>query len=374
MSKCVFPNERGAILVHVGVALLGLLLFNAFVFDYGVMWVARRQAQNAADAGALSGAIARIYDDSSASPSTTSGKVYSSIVNTVADNFIWGQAPPAAAVEIGWNCPDGTTDCARVDVYRDATHGTALPTFFLPLANVQSQKVRAHAIAQMVPANETGCMRPWFLLDKYNDANKNGKWDPGELIQGYVTDPPPGDLGKPYTFHNNSSPSGYGQIDVGNGGAAIREAIEHCASGDYWITESVPTKPGGTVGPERQGVDALMDWDPGARWDGERIAGSCADTDSCTCDGNCPYDGKMSPRIAIVPVCSPAEASCVAGGPSNSTITITNFLSFLIMGHSGNGNNMNIEAILVGAGGTVRKDAGSPPANAAFLKTVVLVL
>ncbi len=38
-------------LVQVAIALVGLIAFSAFVIDYGVMWVARRQAQNAADAG-----------------------------------------------------------------------------------------------------------------------------------------------------------------------------------------------------------------------------------------------------------------------------------------------------------------------------------
>ena len=50
-------DERGAILMQVGVAMVGLLAFAALVTDYGVLWAARRQAQNAADAAALAGAI-----------------------------------------------------------------------------------------------------------------------------------------------------------------------------------------------------------------------------------------------------------------------------------------------------------------------------
>ena len=47
--------ERGAVLVHVAIAMIGLLAFSSFVIDYGVLWAARRQAQNAADAGAMAG-------------------------------------------------------------------------------------------------------------------------------------------------------------------------------------------------------------------------------------------------------------------------------------------------------------------------------
>ena len=55
-------SQRGAVLIHVAIALLGLLAFTAFVVDYGVMWVGRGQAQTAADAGALSGAIALAFE------------------------------------------------------------------------------------------------------------------------------------------------------------------------------------------------------------------------------------------------------------------------------------------------------------------------
>ncbi len=54
-------HERGAVLVHVTVAIIGLLAFSALVVDYGVMWSARRQAQNAADAAALAGAISMAF-------------------------------------------------------------------------------------------------------------------------------------------------------------------------------------------------------------------------------------------------------------------------------------------------------------------------
>ena len=46
-------RERGAVLVHVAVTLVGLVAFSALTIDYGVLWTSRRQAQNAADAGAL---------------------------------------------------------------------------------------------------------------------------------------------------------------------------------------------------------------------------------------------------------------------------------------------------------------------------------
>src|SRR4029077_18092779 len=50
-------DDRGAILMQVAVAMVALLAFAALVIDYGILWAARRQAQNAAAAAALAGAI-----------------------------------------------------------------------------------------------------------------------------------------------------------------------------------------------------------------------------------------------------------------------------------------------------------------------------
>jgi hypothetical protein len=74
----------------------------------------------------------------------------------------------------------------------------------------------------------------------------------------------------------------------------------------------------------------------------------------------------------VVPVCSPAQASCPAGGQNNDTITITDFLSFWIVGQSGNGNDMTIEAQYMGAGGLLGT-GGGPTSPGGFLGTVVLI-
>ncbi len=382
-------SERGATLVHVGISLVGLILFSGLVIDYGVMWESRRQAQNAADAGALAGAVSRIEEDQSANPSTTSGPVYQSIVNTVGFNPIWGVAPPPGTVGIDWNCPDGTTNCVHVDVYRDGTHtSTTLPTFFMKLANIQSQGTKAHAIAAIVGANATGCMRPWFLLDRYTDVNGDGKftsppdvYTSGANGTGYKV---PQDIGTTVTFHANLSPSGYGQVDVGSGGNAIRDAIEQCVSNQtYYVGETVGVKPGGTVGPEQQGVQQLIQWDPNASVqvtttngiNKATVVNSCAP--QCSCPGNpnslCPNGPGISPRVVVVPVCDPTYADCANGGANNGSIIIKEFLSFFVVGYSGGGNNFDITAILLNSAGSQVSSGNPVPPSGAFLETVVLI-
>ena len=56
-------DERGAIIIHVAVALLGLLAFSSFTVDNGIRMVARGQAQTAADAGAMAAALYLAWDD-----------------------------------------------------------------------------------------------------------------------------------------------------------------------------------------------------------------------------------------------------------------------------------------------------------------------
>ena len=56
-------SEKGAVFIHVGLAIFMLMGICVYVFDFGIVWVSRGQAQNAADAGALSAALARAFDD-----------------------------------------------------------------------------------------------------------------------------------------------------------------------------------------------------------------------------------------------------------------------------------------------------------------------
>src|SRR6187431_1100496 len=90
LLKSQANRERGAILVHVALGLVAFMAFSTFVIDYGLFWVSRRQAQNAADAGALAGAISLIYDSSDTS---TTGPATLAAVAVAQSNPVWGTAP-----------------------------------------------------------------------------------------------------------------------------------------------------------------------------------------------------------------------------------------------------------------------------------------
>jgi hypothetical protein len=342
-------SDRGAALIHVTVILIGLFLFTGLVADYGTFWVGRNQVQNAADAGALAGETARIFDDTSSRPaSTTSGKIYESVTAAVAQNYIWGQSPPANTVVVGWNCPQNdTTNCVVVDVYRDGTNNsTALPTFFLQLANITSQGTRAHAVAQALPANAVECLKPFMAPDKGTGVTY-GLADVGTLL----------------VLTASAGPSQFQQADLGlsgatncqgTGAACYGYAITNCvngsdtnstwAVGDPIQTASVITS-GATTAAD---VTTVYQQDTGASWDASTvsISGSCAPS-SCGCANNVSspcangWNGRISPRIVDIAAFDPGALAGLGSG--GGQLPIQNFLSVFLLqpgvGDPANPNN-----------------------------------
>jgi hypothetical protein len=215
-------GERGAILVQVAISILALIAFTAFVADYGVLWVARGQAQNAADAGALAGAIGRAFDDV-ADPPAINGKAAESArhaalcaaqpttcpspattTNPALTSTGWGVWPSQSgtntAVEVNpaWPCPPGTpatAKCVEVNVYRDGdtkigggpNGSTPLPTFFGKIMNVTSQRIKATASAVAKSANTTNCMRPFAIADRWIERLTPGQYNRWIEVGGVAT-------------------------------------------------------------------------------------------------------------------------------------------------------------------------------------------
>ena len=147
MNRRTANGERGAILAQVAISMLMLMGFAVFVLDYGVVLVSRGQAQNAADAGALAGAISRAFDDVT-NPPPAGGVVELAATDVAQDNLVWNAA---GSVAVSYACPPGVTGggCVRVDVYRNGELASpTLPVFFAPVFGITSQGVRATATAQ----------------------------------------------------------------------------------------------------------------------------------------------------------------------------------------------------------------------------------
>jgi Flp pilus assembly protein TadG len=167
-------SQRGAVLIHVAIALLGLIAFSTFVADYGIMWVSRGQAQTAADAGALSGAIALAYEGST----DFAGAKQKARLVAIA-NAVFGAAPDVALSDVTFPvCPPGSPGaggtCVKVDAFRNVARGNPLPMFFGNLVGLTNQGVQATATAQILTGTTTDCLKPWAILDRWDEYNAPG--------------------------------------------------------------------------------------------------------------------------------------------------------------------------------------------------------
>src|SRR5262249_23601368 len=145
-SSRLAAGERGVVLIQVALASLVLFGICSLVVDYGVMWVARAQAQNAAGAGSL--AAATNLGFGAVAATTAPQQTAVAVASTTA---VWGKRPvvPAEDVTIcsavSAVCP-AITGLPRpqnraafgvtVSVYADTDHFNPLPTYFAPLFGI----------------------------------------------------------------------------------------------------------------------------------------------------------------------------------------------------------------------------------------------
>jgi len=313
-------GERGAVMIQAATAMVVLFGLGAFVVDYGVLWLSREQAQNAADAGAMAAAIALAYDGA--------GSVVASATSLVALNPVW--STPAVTEVLPRPCPPGSSGsfCIRVNVYRDGTSGSAtLPVVFGPVLGITSQGVRATATAQVGIGNGTRCLKPWAIPDRWVEHRPVDKpWEPGDVFEKYVetgpgagtvlvpadeyTPPsPPGspgtgmrpalDLGAPTTI-SFSDPAASDPIVPGlllpvvpAGSTSYDQSIASCNGQISAVGAYLPTDAAATALQTTAGVSALIAADPGATWNGarNRIEGTCA-----------PGCAAISPRLAALAI------------------------------------------------------------------------
>jgi len=382
-------RERGVALIQVTVAIVGLIAFTTLVVDYGVVWVARAQAQNAADAAALAGAVSLAYDDPAQANATTRA------IQTAGQNPVWGQAPVVLPADVTFpTCPDGTDSCVRVDVYRSSDRGSQLPSFFGPLLGINSQRVRATATAQAAVANASECLKPWAIPDKwqeiyptpqpptpwsdayeYDAYDKKGDPLPNPDVYRPATDANPtgytveADYGTQLTLksgnpHDAIAPGWFFPVDLPRldgctvGGDCYRKNIASCSGVRLSIGDWISNEPGNMIGPTKQGVDALIALDPGASWGGDGIVGGCMGAGTCT----------RSPRMVALPL---FDVSVYAAGKlsGRQDIKIVNIMGFFIERMQGN----DVIGRITHYPGTLDPGAAEPNSNNAFQRVILLV-
>jgi Putative Flp pilus-assembly TadE/G-like len=336
-------DERGMSLVFVSVAFMAALSATTLAIDVGMFMNSRSQAQNAADAGALAGAVALYYnnfDDRS-----SSGPAVLSAINTSTTNQVAGGAVSVRPEDVTFPLsPSGQNNRVQVQVFRTSARSNAVPTLMGTFFGLRNVDVAAIATAEVSPASAETCVMPFTIPDKWIEK-QTGPWDPTDSFDPgdvYVPLRPYPDPNTNYTGYNAVRDKGlevilkasneskvtaswYNPWDLpGSSGAAdYRANIGGCNSALLHPGDPMPAEPGNMVGPTAQGMRDRINLDPNAHWD---IGCSCVQGSN----------SRISPRIVIIPTYDPV---IMAAGPqhgSNINLQIVSFIGFFLEDMQGN--------------------------------------
>jgi hypothetical protein len=353
-------DERGMSLLFIGLGFMAFLSVSMLAVDVGMLMTARTQAQNSADAGALAGATALLFN--SFSDHSASGPAVTNAISTARSDVVMGQAPSVTPTDVTFPYDSITQsyDQVQVTVYRTQARSDPLATLFASIFGMPTANIVATATAKAQPSNGVTCALPFTVPDKWIEeqcATETCPWSPtdsfdiaaavgnhqnaGALLANpdiYVTpDQPnatgysPTDIGlelvlKP-NAQNEVTPSFYNAWDINGvtGANAFSNNISGCNPAWLYPGNVMVPETGNMVGPTKQGVDALIAQDQNATWT----------TSTTICNGavGCVTGSSfaISPRIRPVPLYNPVlYAQDQHSGKSQPTLQIVNYLGFFI--------------------------------------------
>ena len=376
-------DESGMSYVFIGMGLMAFLSASMLAIDVGMLMTARSQAQNSADAGALAGATALVYDDyddrSPTGPAVQNARQAATFNQVVGSNV----SVKVEDVEFR-NDPTGEPNRVRVTVRRTASRGNPVSTLIASYFGVQIVDIGAVAMAEASPANAMTCVKPFAIPDRWFDTqanrlaipeegdvwdymDKNGNRAPqpdvynGDMdSEGYTGYRADRDRGMRIVLKANNdskmNPSFYYPWDMeGNdmGADDYRWNIGNCNTQIMRFGEIFVTKPGNMVGPTQQGMDDLIARDPDAYWN-ESLQEPVTTM-------------KPSPRVVAIPLFDPVYYSEGKATGRNASMKFVNYLGFFIERMQGNEVVGRITPI-----GGLRRGVGPAPKNA-FPKAIRLV-
>jgi hypothetical protein len=364
-------DERGMSFLWVGLGFMAFFVATTLAIDVGMITTARSQAQNSADAGALAGATALVYDDFDNRSST--GPAVLSAINTAKENDVMRGDVSVLPSDVTFPA----IDRVRVAVFRTADRSNPVAALIGPIFGIPTVNVAANATAEAAPANAMSCVKPFTIPDRWEEHGNPG-WDPGDTFDRY--DAHSGEVIENADVYHGSG-SGYDstedrglyltiragtgdQIESsmyyswmmpgGSGGDWYRGNIAQCNNWVSHINDQIIQEPGNMVGPTEQGVDDLLAMDPNAYWDSStrRVVSTM----------------HPSPRVIAIPLFDPDfyQLGKVSGRPAD--LKVSNWLGFFLLSRNGNG----VTGIVTPITGIYDASAGPAPPGI-FPKVIRLV-
>lgn len=352
-------NERGMSYVFVGLGLTAFLGASMLAIDVGMLMTARNQAQNAADAGALAGAAALIFDDYD--DRSTTGPAVTSAIAAATQNKVMGGDVVVEPTDVEFlNDELGQPNRVKVTVYRTAAkNNSQFPTLIASYFGMPTAEISATATAEVSPANGMTCVKPFTIPDKWVEVGGDAPWDNNDVYDAFDNKGNPlpaseADVYIPATFPDgteNPDYSGYNnevhkgtklviRAGTGNninvsfyfsiaiagitGGAEYDWNIANCNKHVMHRDELLLQEPGNMVGPTVSGVELLIAKDPNAKWD---------DATNKIVDST--YPGQ-SPRVFPIPLYDPTYYDEGKRNGRYADLKVANWIGFFAEELQGN--------------------------------------
>jgi Flp pilus assembly protein TadG len=382
-------DEAGMSLVFVGMGMMAFLSASMLAIDVGMLMTARNQAQNSADAGALAGATALLYDDYS--DHSASGPAVTSAITAGLSNQVMGSDVALTANDVEFlPDPTGEVNRVRVTVSRRASRGNPLSTLIARYFGKPTADIGATATGEASPANAMTCVKPFTIPDRWKEVGADAPWDGDSVYDAFdnkgnplpaaeadVYIPAFDENRKPnpdYTGYNNAKNRGLRLVlraGTGNnintsfyfslsmtddmGGDDYRWNIANCNHSIYGWGSDLVQEPGAMEGPTVQGAEELVAKDPGAQWNDstKTVVGSAF--------------GTHSPRVFPIPLYDPQYYDDGKRNGRNASLRTANWIGFFIEEVVGNqiyGRIIPIAGIL---------DKNGPKGSPAFPLAIRLV-
>jgi hypothetical protein len=285
MFRRMAPGKQrpGGIAVFVAIVLVCLLGAGALAVDYGAALAVKNRVQDAADAGALSGALESVV--------TGSVTPYEAALGTSRANY------QPAQYEVSFPGP-----------YRCRVEGQRMmPTGFGRLLGKTALAVRVAGEAVASPVSAVNGLRPFGVEDPGANGFSYGETYTLKLGAGIEDDPLNGN------FHALAL--------TGFGARCYKDAIKFGA--DVWVEigQNVDTEPGNMAGPTIDGVAYLIDLDT-HEW--EHYAED-------------PAALSQSPRLITIPV-----VDTFADAEGRDEVKVVGFARFFLEGVEGQAGQANV--------------------------------
>ena len=345
-------DEAGMSYVFIGLGCMAFLSASMLAIDVGMLMTARSQAQNAADAGALAGATALLYDNfDDRSPS---GPAVTSAINAATSNQVMAGVVSVTPADITFPLdPAGDATRVRVSVRRTASRGNPVSTLIAQYFGMATADIGATAMAEVSQANAMTCVKPFTIPDKWREV-QTPPWTEDDTYDAFDNRGNP--LATPdvyvpanqqgYTGYNQESERGsrlviraatgnnitvsfYYSLALGKpvitGGDPYRWNIANCNTTIYHWGDPLTQEPGAMAGPTIQGADDLIARDPNAYWDDvtNKVRGSAY--------------GVKSPRVFPIPLYDPIIYDSGKRNGRTADLVTANWIGFFLESTAGNG-------------------------------------